>query len=85
MSSPLTIHSAHEFATSIEHFMKVREAIEDTPALHKQIQSVRLRGGEEGIILTGGRRIRFRTRTKGGGRGFSCDLLVFDEAMFLQK
>lgn len=83
--SQLTIHSAHEFATSIEHFMKLRELIEETPSLAKQVKSIRLRGGEEGIHLTDKRRIRFRTRTKGGGRGFSCDLLVFDEAMFLPE
>jgi hypothetical protein len=41
--------------------------------------------GEEGIELFGGRRIRFRTRTKGGGRGFSCDCLILDEGMFLPE
>lgn len=85
VKSQLTIHSAHEFATSIEHFIKLRELIEETPKLAKQVRSIRLRGGEEGIILSDKRRIRFRTRTKGGGRGFSSDLLIFDEAMFLPE
>jgi hypothetical protein len=41
--------------------------------------------GEEGIELKGGQRIRFRTRTKGGGRGFSGDFLALNEAMELPE
>lgn len=40
--------------------------------------------GEEGFEFRNGTRIRFRTRTKGGGRGFTGDLVVLDEAMDLQ-
>ena len=41
--------------------------------------------GEEGIELLNGQRIRFRTRTKGGGRGFAGDFLALDEAMILPE
>jgi phage terminase large subunit-like protein len=41
--------------------------------------------GEEGIELKNGQRIRFRTRTKGGGRGFSGDCVILDEAMILPE
>lgn len=41
--------------------------------------------GEEGIELTSGQRVRFRTRTKGGGRGFTGDCLILDEAMILPE
>src|SRR5204862_1979352 len=41
--------------------------------------------GNEGIELLNGQRIRFRTRTKGGGRGFSGDCLILDEAMDIQS
>jgi hypothetical protein len=41
--------------------------------------------GEEGIELMSRQRIRFNTRTKGGRRGFSGDLLIFDEAMDLPE
>jgi hypothetical protein len=41
--------------------------------------------GEEGIELKNGQRIRFRTRTKGGGRGFTSDCLILDEAMILPE
>jgi hypothetical protein len=80
----LVIHSAHEFPTSLEAFRRLLFLIEDTPDLDRQVKRVSRSHGEEGIDLMNGNRIRFRTRTKGGGRGFSGDLLVFDEAMILQ-
>lgn len=77
------IHSAHQFDTSLEAFRRLLNLIEDTPELEKKVKKVRSSHGEEGIELENGNRIRYRTRTKGGGRGFSCDLLILDEAMFL--
>lgn len=79
------IHSAHEFATSLEAFRRLLWIIEGTPELDRRIKRVSKSHGDEGIELIGGSRIRFRTRTKGGGRGFSCDLLILDEAMFLPE
>lgn len=81
----LIIHSAHEFATSSEHFRRLEELISNTPALHKRVKprGYKHSHGEEGIELRSGQRIRFRTRTKGGGRGFTGDLVIFDEAMEL--
>ena len=87
----LIIHSAHQFDTSIEHFRRLLHLIEDTPALEERVARVSRSHGEEGIELkpdpaTGrAQRIRFRTRTKGGGRGFTADLLVLDEAMILPE
>jgi hypothetical protein len=79
----LVIHSAHEFPTSLEHFGRLLYLFEETPDLDRQVKRVSRSHGEEGIELMNGNRIRFRTRTKGGGRGFTGDLLVFDEAMAL--
>jgi hypothetical protein len=39
--------------------------------------------GQESINLKDGTRIKFKARTKGGGRGWSGDLLVWDEAMVI--
>lgn len=80
----LVIHSAHEFQTSAEHFYRIKNLLEDSD-LERQIKSVRSGHGEEGFILKNGCRIRFRTRTKGGGRGFSCDTLTLDEGMILPE
>lgn len=79
----LITHSAHEFGTSLEHFRRLLELIEGCPDFDRRVKRVSRSHGEEGIELRGGQRIRFRTRTKGGGRGFSGDLLVLDEAMIL--
>ena len=87
-SPPLVIHSAHEFITSQKHSMRVWSLVENTPSLLKQVRNQRMIGthGQEGFRLAKGDvAIEFRTRTRGGGRGFSCDLLVFDEAMFLPE
>jgi hypothetical protein len=85
------VHSAHQFDTSLEAFRRLLMLIEDTPDLDRRVQRVSKSHGEEGIELkknprTGLRqRIRFRTRTKGGGRGFTGDLLILDEAMILPE
>jgi phage terminase large subunit-like protein len=81
----LIIHSAHQFDTSLEAFRRLLFLIEDTPDLDRRVTRVSRSHGEEGIELKDGSRIRFRTRTKGGGRGFSCDCLMLDEAMFLPE
>jgi len=80
----LVIHSAHQFDTSSEHFFRILNLIEDSD-LERQIKAVRRSHGEEGLILKNGCRLRFRTRTAGGGRGFSCDTLSLDEAMVLRE
>lgn len=81
----LVIHSAHQFDTSLEAFRRLLWLIEETPDLDKQVKRVSRSHGEEGIELRNGCRIRFRTRTKGGGRGFSSDCLILDEAMVLAE
>jgi hypothetical protein len=81
----LIVHSAHQFDTSLEAFRRLLWLIEDTPELEKQVKRVSRSHGEEGIELKSGSRIRFRTRTKGGGRGFTCDLLILNEAMILPE
>lgn len=81
----LLIHSAHQFDTSLEAFRRLLYLVEDTPDFDRRVSRVSRAHGEEGIELKGGQRIRFRTRTKGGGRGFTCDCLMLDEAMFLPE
>jgi hypothetical protein len=49
------------------------------------VKSVKRSHGEEGVYLKDGRKLLYKTRTKGGGRGFSADLLILDEAMFIAE
>jgi hypothetical protein len=81
----LIIHSAHEFATSLEAFRRLLFLIESTPDLDRQVLRVSRSHGDEGIEVRGGSRIRFRTRTSGGGRGFTADCVIFDEAMIISE
>jgi hypothetical protein len=81
----LLIHSAHTFSTSLEAFLRLQQLIEANEDLSRRVKRVTRAHGEEGIELIGGQRIRFRTRTSGGGRGFAADLVVFDESMFLAE
>jgi hypothetical protein len=75
------LHTAHEFQTALESMDKLESLIRSHPKLEREIKSVRRGNGKESILLHNGSIIRFRTRTKSGGRGFSVDRLVIDEAM----
>lgn len=77
----LIIHSAHEFDTSLEAFRRLLNLIESNPELSSRVYKVNNAHGKEGLELKTGQRIRYRARTKGGGRGFTGDCLIFDEAM----
>lgn len=76
----LVIHSAHEFKTAAEGFLRVRALVENSDDLRKQVKRVRTSHGEEAIELRNGARLRFLARTRGSARGFTGDLLILDEA-----
>lgn len=77
----LIISSAHQFDTSLEAFRRLLRFVEETPEFERRVKRVSRSHGEEGIELKSGQRVRFRTRTKGGGRGFTADCLILNEAM----
>lgn len=86
------VHSAHEFKTSERHFERLQSVIERSAPLLKRVKRThtgrivgfRYSHGDEAIELQDGERIEFRTRTKGGMRGFDdVSLIVLDEAMIL--
>lgn len=80
----LITFSAHQFDTSLEAFRRLLELVEEAD-LQREIKRVSRSHGEEGIELKSGQRVRYRTRTKGGGRGFSGDKLILNEAMILPE
>lgn len=83
LDEKVIVHSAHEQATSSEHFRRLLSRIEGVPEFDRRVLKTSRGKGAEAIELRGGQRVLFKTRTGGGGRGFSVDLLVFDEAMIL--
>ncbi|RMH79005.1 MAG: terminase, partial [Actinomyces sp.] len=80
----LVVWTAHEFATTMEAFRDLQRIIEANAHLSRRVKRVLNANGEEAIELHGGGRIRFRARTKSGGRGLTGDRLVLDEAFALQ-
>jgi phage terminase large subunit-like protein len=81
------IHTAHLAETSLEAFNRLAARIEDTPELSKRLRrnGIHRANGKEGITLKDGKRIKFRTRTSGGARGLTGDVVYFDEAMIISE
>lgn len=82
----LIIHTAHEFGTCQDHQKRLDGFIQECPHLHAQVKEsggYKHANGQESINLKDGTSIIFKARTKGGGRGYSADLLVWDEAMVI--
>ncbi|HLU99146.1 MAG TPA: hypothetical protein VKZ89_20115 [Thermobifida alba] len=76
----LIIHSAHEFRTAKDAFLRLVGLVNRNRKLKARVKQVMLSKGEEGIELHSGQRIRFTTRTGGGGRGLTADRVILDEA-----
>ncbi|WP_406527371.1 terminase [Streptomyces sp. I8-5] len=87
LGAKVICHSAHEFATSKEHFQRIESLISGTPELKGELArgGIKWSHGDESITLANGQRLIFKTRTKGAARGFSIDKLVMDEAMILKN
>jgi hypothetical protein len=80
------LHTAHEFKTCEDHRTRLVEFVQACPhldALVKDRGGYMKSNGKESINLKDGTRIVFQSRTNAGGRGFSADLLVWDEAMII--
>jgi phage terminase large subunit-like protein len=76
----LILHSAHEFKTAAEAFLRVRALIEDNPDFDSRVSRIRTAAGAEAVELKDGKRLRFVARSSGSGRGFTSDLVILDEA-----
>lgn len=76
----LILHSAHEFKTASEAFLRIKTLIDSSDWLSRRVARMRTSHGEEGIELKDGSRLRFVARSTGSGRGFTGDLLILDEA-----
>ena len=77
------VHSAHQSATADEAFKRMRNLIEGVPWLDAEVGKILGSPGRQSIRLKSGAELSYRTRTKGGARGFSAPIVVFDEAQEL--
>lgn len=76
----LILHSAHEFKTANEAFLRIANLIDGSSDLRRKVLRIRYANGEQGVDLRDGRRLKFVARSRGSGRGFSGDKIVLDEA-----
>jgi phage terminase large subunit-like protein len=83
LAERLQIHTAHEFKTCSEHFLRVKELVEGSAKLRQQVKIIRTGSGDQGIELRTGERLRFLARSRSSIRGFSGDTVYFDEAFEL--
>lgn len=81
----LTIVSAHEQKTARVAFDRISSYFENYDDLRKRVKQIGTAVAREYIELTSGQQIKFFARSKGSGRGFSCDLLLLDEAQILSE
>jgi phage terminase large subunit-like protein len=81
----LILHTAHEFKTAREGFMRLKAVIDGNYDLRRRVRKINEAHGEEGIELNSGQRLRVIARSQGSGRGFTCDCLLLDEAYYLDE
>lgn len=77
------IHSAHQFKTSKQAYLRMRGILSGSPKLLARVKQFRQSNEDTSIEFRNGAYLRYLTRSKGGGRGFSGDLVVFDEGFNL--
>ena len=81
--SRLVLHSAHEFKTAKEAYLRIKSLIEDMPSLAAKVAYFHQSNEDTSIGLKSGQRLRFVARSTGSGRGFSGDCVILDEAFAL--
>lgn len=79
------IYSAHRADTSLGIFRRLVKYLNRSKVFGREIKSVRTTNGQEGVELRSGQRVGFRTRAQEGGRGFSADCIIFDEAFEISE
>lgn len=80
LGEELTIHSAHEVPTALNHFQWMQELIEGCPDLDRKVKRVVRTNGREAIVMKSGAKLRFRARMTNSGRGLTAPRIVMDEA-----
>lgn len=83
LNERLILHSAHEFKTAREAFIRVSGLVDGSDELRRRVKRIRTSHGEEGIELLDGRRLQFVARSTSSGRGFTGDVIILDEAFAL--
>ncbi len=82
----LLIHTAHEFPTANEAFLRMVAVFESWEDLRKRVAHIYTANGAQSIVLRTGQRLLYKARTGGSMRGFAkADLIVYDEAQHVGR
>jgi hypothetical protein len=79
------VHTAHQFKTAREAFLKLRRVITSSAVLMGEITRISTAHGEEGFELANGNRLLYLARSANSGVGFTVDVLVCDEAQQMSQ
>lgn len=82
--SRLVIWTAQRFDTAQETFRNMEEILINYDHMRREVHRIWRGHGEESIELKNGARLKFKARSKTGGRGLSGDDIYIDEAFALQ-
>lgn len=91
----VTLHSAHHFKTAAEHHQRLESLIRNSELVeymqgyngdpHGKIPGIKTGNAGMSFTAANGNRILFAARSSGSARGFTADLVVFDEAFDLSR
>lgn len=83
----LIIYTAHLVETAQMAFGRCVDLVDGCDDLRRRVKRVNRISTQESIELLDGAELQFRTRGlgTGKGRGFSCDTLFLDEALYLRQ
>lgn len=79
------VHTAHQFKTAREAFLKLRRVITSSAVLMGEITRISTAHGEEGFELANGNRLLYLARSANSGVGFTVDVLICDEAQQMSQ
>lgn len=80
------LHTAHEVKTARKAFLRLASFFENErryPELAAEVKFIRRTNGQEAIELLNGGSVEFSARSKNAARGYTVDVVVFDEAQAL--
>ena len=83
----LFIWTAQQLDTCQETFLHFKDMFEsdDFPYLQRRLVNIANGHGDEEIELVGGKRLKFKARSRKSGQGLTGDLIVLDEAFALES
>lgn len=77
------VYTAHLMATSRKMRERIQQLIESKPDLDREVKQIRISNEEQSIELKSRARIDFVARSGSSARGWSGDMVFFDEAFAL--